>query len=202
MDNKGKLVGYARVSTQEQELSLQLDALKRAGCKKEDIFIDKISGMRKDRVGLDECLEKMQKGDTLVVWKFDRLSRSLRHLIDIVEGLKEREIGFKSITEELDTTSAGGTLIFHVFGSFAEFERQQISERTKAGLEAARARGKKGGRPVLNTEDKNVQLAKMLYNDTSKSIKDICEMLEISKPTLYNYRKMWIKEKSDKVEQI
>src|SRR2546423_716996 len=166
-------IGYARVSTTEQNLDLQLDALKKADCVK--IFTDTASGAKTARKGLDEALTYVRPGDTLVVWRLDRLGRSLKHLIEVVTDLEKRGIGFKSLTENIDTTTSGGKLIFHIFGALAEFERDIIRERTKAGLEAARARGRKGGRPKaekLNTS-KKVAIALALYNDKTNSIDDI-----------------------------
>ena len=143
------LIGYARVSTYEQTLNLQRDALDKAGCNK--IFTDTASGIKAERKGLDEALGYVRKGDTLVVWRLDRLGRSLPHLITTMTDLEERGIGFKSLTENIDTTTRGGKLIFHIFGALVEFERNLIKERTRAGLTAARARGKKGGRPKALT---------------------------------------------------
>ena len=139
------LIGYARVSTSDQTLDLQKDALDKAGCDR--IFTDTASGAKAERVGLDEALSYVRPGDTLVVWRLDRLGRSLKHLIETITGLNDRKIGFKSITEAIDTTTSGGKLIFHIFGALAEFERDIIRERTQAGLTAARARGRLGGRP-------------------------------------------------------
>src|SRR3712207_2162831 len=139
------MVGYARVSTTDQTLSLQQDALMRAGC--ERIFSDTMSGAKAERPGLVQALRFMRSGDVLVVWKLDRLGRSLKNLIDVVTELETLGIGFRSITESIDTTTSGGKLIFHIFGALAEFERELIRERTSAGLAAARARGRKGGRP-------------------------------------------------------
>src|SRR5689334_2244377 len=141
------LIGYARVSTSEQNLGLQLDALKEAGCRR--VFEETASGGAKARPRLREALEFLRPGDTLVVWKLDRLARSLQQLIETIEELHKRGCGFRSLTEAIDTTTAGGRLIFHIFGALAEFERGIIRERTLAGLEAARARGRKGGRPKL-----------------------------------------------------
>ncbi len=138
------LVGYARVSTQDQTLDLQRDALDKASC--ERVFTDTISGAKAKRVGLEGALSFMRSGDTLVVWRLDHLGRSLQHLIETVGRLQERAIGFRSLTENIDTTSSGGKLVFHVFGALAEFERDLIRERTQASLQAARARGRKGGR--------------------------------------------------------
>ncbi len=181
------LVGYARVSTQEQTLALQQDALQKADCSK--VFTDTIGGAVVERKGLIEALEFMRDGDTLVVWKLDRLGRSLRHLIETVTLLHERGVGFKSLTEQIDTTTSGGKLIFHVFGALAEFERDLIRERTQAGLAAARARGRQGGRPAL-LDGKKRKLLLALYTDKSHSIADILSILHISKSTLYRYIKL------------
>ena len=178
------LIGYARVSTQEQTINLQNDALEKAGCSK--IFTDTISGAKTDRGGLEQALGYVRPGDTLVVWRLDRLGRSLKHLIETITALHERGIGFKSITENIDTTTSGGKLVFHIFGALAEFERDIIRERTQAGLQAARARGKKGGRPKA-LKDKKIAMAQALYNDTNNSIAEICKMLNISRSTLYRY---------------
>ena len=138
----GRLVGYARVSTDDQDLSLQIDALTKHGIPKSLIFSDKLSGAKSDRPGLAKCLDALQSGDVLVVWRLDRLGRSMRHLITIVEDLRARGIGFRSLNEgAIDTTSASGELIFNIFSALAQFERRLIQERTKAGLAAARARG-------------------------------------------------------------
>ena len=176
------LIGYARVSTQDQTLNLQKDALEKAGCSK--IFTDTASGAVAERVGLQEAMQYARAGDTLVVWRLDRLGRSLTHLIATITALQEKQIGFKSITENIDTTTSGGKLIFHIFGALAEFERDIIRERTNAGLLAARARGRKGGRPKTLTE-KQVAMAQALYNDTNNSVAEICKTLNISRVTLY-----------------
>jgi DNA invertase Pin-like site-specific DNA recombinase len=175
------LIGYARVSTQEQTLNLQKDALQKAGCTK--IFTDTASGAKTERIGLDEALNYVRKGDTLVVWRLDRLGRSLPHLIATMTNLEERGIGFKSLTENIDTTTSGGKLIFHIFGALAEFERNLIKERTQAGLAAARTRGRRGGRPKVLTSRK-LSIAQDLY-DKRHSIPEICRTLRISKSTLY-----------------
>jgi DNA invertase Pin-like site-specific DNA recombinase len=180
------LVGYARVSTQEQTLALQQDALLKADCTK--VFTDTISGATQERKGLAQALEFVRDGDTLVVWKLDRLGRSLKHLIEMVTFLHDRGVGFKSLTEQIDTTTSGGKLIFHVFGALAEFERDLIRERTQAGLAAARARGKRGGRPALLDERKR-KLLLALYANKSNSLADILGALHISKSTLYRYVK-------------
>ncbi len=178
------LVGYARVSTHEQNLDMQNDALKKAGCGK--IFIDKVSSVAASRPGIEEALSYLREGDTLIVWRLDRLGRSLKHLIQMVGAFEEKKIGFQSIQEAINTAQSGGKLIFHMFGALAEFERQLIVERTLAGLDAARARGKKGGRPkALNEKERD--LAVRLYNERKNSVMEICQILKISKPTLYNY---------------
>src|SRR5437764_11441749 len=134
-NSSSRLVGYARVSSNGQELQLQLDALKEAGCPKANIFLDKISGSKSDRPGLDKCLQQLKEGDVLVVWRLDRLGQSMRHLIDLVEELRLRGVGFKSICDGvIDTTTASGELIFHIFTVLAQFERRLIQERTNAGL--------------------------------------------------------------------
>jgi DNA invertase Pin-like site-specific DNA recombinase len=180
------LIGYARVSTNEQNLDLQQDALKTAGCTK--IFTDVISGGKAERKGLAEALEYVRAGDTLVVWRLDRLGRSLKDLIEKLTGLHNRKIDFKSLTENIDTTTSGGKLIFHIFGALAEFERDLIKERTNAGLQAARARGRKGGRPKALTE-KKLSMARALYANKANSINEICQTLKISKTSLYRYLK-------------
>jgi DNA invertase Pin-like site-specific DNA recombinase len=176
------LIGYARVSTQDQTLALQQDALQKAGCSK--IFTDTASGAKAERKGLEEALNYVRKGDTLVVWRLDRLGRSLPHLITSMTALEERGIGFKSLTENIDTTTSGGKLIFHIFGALAEFEREIIRERTQAGLHAARERGRRGGRPKALTPRQR-SIAQSLYDDPKNSIQEICRTLKISKTTLY-----------------
>jgi DNA invertase Pin-like site-specific DNA recombinase len=181
------LIGYARVSTHEQILDLQKDALENKGCSK--IFTDIISTAKPERPGLTEALAYVREKDTLVVWRMDRLGRSLKELIDIIKDLNNRNVEFKSITENIDTSTPGGKLIFYIFGALAEFERDIIKERTKAGLQAARARGRVGGRPkaqTLNTP-KKVALAQSLYDDKHNTIDEICKTLHISRATLYRY---------------
>ncbi len=178
------LIGYARVSTDDQNLDLQKDALTRAGCKR--ILEDHQSGAKAGRPGLQDALDYAREGDTLVVWRLDRLSRSLKDLIEMVTQLESQGIGLKSLQESLDTSSSSGKLIFHIFGALAEFERNLIRERTQAGLEAARARGRKGGRPKSLDADKRA-LAVQLYEKKKHTVKQICQMMDISKPTLYKY---------------
>jgi DNA invertase Pin-like site-specific DNA recombinase len=181
-------IGYARVSTQEQELALQLDALEKAGCQKNKIFIDKISGAKSQRPGLDQCLAVLKPGDTLVVWRLDRLGRSMAHLVCLIEELKGKGIGFKSLCDgDIDTTTASGELIFNIFSSLAQFERRLIQERTRAGLAAARARGILGGRKKLSPTNPKVIMAKKLHKDHTLSIQDICKTLQISRTTFYKY---------------
>lgn len=179
-------LGYARVSTEDQKLDLQKDALKKIGCK--EIFTDVISGAKTKREGLDKLLNYARPGDTIVVWKLDRLGRSLQHLIETIKILEVRGIGFRSLQENIDTNTSGGKLIFHVFGALAEFERDLIRERTQAGLKAARARGRVGGRPKA-MDEKKIRQAKALMADTENSIADICKTLKIGKTTLYKYVK-------------
>lgn len=177
------LVGYARVSTGDQTLDLQGDALDKAGCDR--VFTDILSGSKSVRPGLDEFLVFVRDGDTLVVWRLDRLGRSLPHLIEMVTTLQARGVGFRSLTEAIDTTTTGGKLIFHFFGALAEFERHVIRERTNAGLAAARARGRTGGRPKAISDPKKSELARRLYADKSNHIGTICSTLGISRSTLY-----------------
>src|SRR6184192_3599706 len=176
------LIGYARVSTSDQTLNLQQDALEKIGCVK--IFTDVISGSTTERTGLDEALSYVREGDTLVVWRLDRLGRSLKHLIETITKLNNRNIGFQSITENIDTTTSGGKLVFHIFGALAEFERDIIRERTKAGLQAARARGRVGGRPALLTKDK-LRTARRMYEQKDMTVEKIGEVLGVSRTTVY-----------------
>ena len=177
-------IGYARISTTAQNKDLQIDALKKAGCEK--IFEDEVTGSKTEREGLDAALAFLRPGDIFVVWKLDRAGRSLRHLIDILNNLQSKDIEFASLTEQIDTTTAGGKLIFHIMGALAEFERNLIRERTNAGLSAARARGRLGGRP-RKLKNGKAALARRLHADHSQSIDEICETLNISRSTLYRY---------------
>jgi DNA invertase Pin-like site-specific DNA recombinase len=178
------LIGYARVSTDDQNLNLQTDALQQAGCGK--VYTDRMSGAKAARPGLSLALEVARTGDVLVVWRLDRLGRSLKDLIEIMSTLDERGIGLSSLQESITTTNSSGRLIFHLFGALAEFERNLIHERTTAGLVAARARGHKGGRPKALDPAKR-QLAVKLYTEGQHTIIEICRFMGISKPTLYNY---------------
>ena len=160
-EKTGRLAGYARVSTGDQDLGLQIDALQKAGCIDDLIFTDKVSGARTARPGLDACLEELKSGDTLVVWRLDRLGRSMSHLVALVTELLDKNIGFRSLQDgAIDTTTASGELMFNIFSSLAQFERRLIQERTKAGLAAARSRGKQGGRKPILSNDPRVKTAK------------------------------------------
>ena len=178
------LIGYARVSTQDQKPKLQIDALKEADCEK--IFREKASGAQRDRPQLAAAIDYMRKGDTLVVWKLDRLARSVKQLIETVEQLDARKIGLRSLTEQLDTTTSGGKLVFHIFAALAEFERSIIRERTMAGLAAAKAQGKSGGRPPALTE-KDLQMAKALLSDPAITMNEVARRLEVAPSTLYRH---------------
>jgi len=188
-------VGYARVSTTDQNLDLQKDALLAAGCGR--IFTDTASGSKSERPGLADALGHCRPGDTMVVWKLDRLGRSLPHLVETVRGFADLGIGFKSLQEDIDTTTSGGKLVFHIFASLAEFERDIIRDRTKAGLTAARARGRKGGRPV-GVDEKKRKATLALKKDAGRSVKEICGIVGISRNTYYKYTRSGDKqEKGD-----
>ena len=180
-------LGYARVSTQEQNLALQLDALQNVGCDK--IYQEKVSGASVERPELKKLLELMREGDTLVIWKLDRLGRSLSHLISLVADLEQRQIGLLSLNDPVDTTTAQGRLIFRIFASLAEFEREVIRERTLAGLASARRRGQLLGRPkgLSKSAQQKARIAKSLYKEASYSVEQIAKELSISKTTLYKY---------------
>jgi DNA invertase Pin-like site-specific DNA recombinase len=180
----GALIGYARVSTQDQSTDLQLDALAKAGCSR--VFSESASGAQRDRPELARALDYMRPGDTLVVWKLDRLARSLKQLIETVESLEGKGIGFRSLTESIDTTTAGGKLTFHIFAALAEFERSMIRERTRAGLDAARARGRVGGRPRSLT-DKDLEMAKTLLANPDITVDEVAARLSVAPATLYRY---------------
>lgn len=178
-------VGYMRVSRIEQDEALQQDALEAAECKK--LFLDKITGVKFERKGLDEALAFLRPGDTLVVWKLDRAGRSLKHLIELLNSLQARGVDFISLTEKIDTSTPGGKLIFHLMGALAEFERDLIRERTNAGLSAARARGRTGGRPRKLKTDQKIALARRMFAEPERNIDLICSTLGISRATLYRY---------------
>jgi DNA invertase Pin-like site-specific DNA recombinase len=173
-------IGYARVSTQDQNLELQLDALNDYGAEK--IFQEKITGTKADRPQLSEMIKILRKGDTVVVWKLDRIGRSMRHLLDLVDEFRETGIGFISLKENIDTTTATGKLIFNIFASLAEFERDMLSERTKAGLKAAKARGRSGGRP--NKRNDKAKAVESLYQSGFR-INEIVKQTELSRATIY-----------------
>ena len=178
----GHLLGYARVSTRDQDASLQHDALRAAGCSR--IFTDHASGALDARPALAEVTDHLRPGDTLVVWRLDRLGRSIRHLIDSLAELDKRGVGFKALTESIDTTTSGGRLVFHLFAALAQFERELISERTHAGLAAARARGRNGGRPPqLNAEQ--VVIARALYEKGDMTVAEIGRVFGVSRTTIY-----------------
>jgi len=177
------LIGYARVSTHDQNLDLQQDSLYAAGCEK--IFVDELSGAKAARPGLQQAMDSLREGDVLMVWRLDRLGRSLRNLLELVEKLKERKVGFRSLQESMDTSTSGGNLIFQVFGALAEFERNIIRDRTNAGLAAARARGRTGGRPKKLDEQQR-ELVIRLYKERIP-VPEILKTVKISKGTLYKY---------------
>lgn len=175
------LIGYARVSRQDQDLSLQLDALTNAGCI--DIFEEKVSGKGRERPELEDMLRMLRAGDRVVVWKLDRIGRSMKHLIELIELFDEKGVEFVSLKENIDTSTATGKMLFHIIAAFAEFERENMIERTKAGVDAARARGRKGGRPKAS--EKAVKRALQLYDSKDYSIGAIVEMTGVSQSTLY-----------------
>ena len=177
-------IGYARVSTDDQSLDSQIDDLKKEGC--EDIYFEKVSGAKSDRPELTKALSYLRPGDTLVVWKLDRLGRTLKQLIELVSDFKEKGIHFKSIKDAIDTSSATGTFFFHVMGAFAELERAMIIERTRAGLSAARSRGRFGGRPEIHKESKK-EIAYKMYMENEKTVAEIADDLEMSRMTVYRY---------------
>ena len=178
------LIGYARVSTDDQNLDLQRDALKGAGCQR--VFEDMASGAKADRTGLAALMTVLRAGDTVIIWRLDRLGRSLKNLIELVERLESAKVGLRSLQENINTTTSGGRLIFHLFGALAEFERNLIRERTQAGMAAARVRGRMGGRPK-RLDPAKLALALRLHHEDKHTIKEICQMMGISKSTLYNY---------------
>lgn len=180
-------IGYARVSTKEQNLDLQLDALKKAGCKK--IYQDMMSGAKSERPALQEMMAQLREEDVIVVWKLDRLGRSLKNLVELTNQIIEKKAGLKSLHDPIDTTTSQGRLVFNIFASLAEFERDLIKERTMAGLSAARARGRLGGKPkgLSQKAESTACAAETLYKEGKLSVKQILEQLSISKATFYNY---------------
>ena len=177
-------IGYARVSTDDQNLDLQRDALQQAGC--ERVFEDTASGAKAERIGLVALMEILRAGDTVVIWRMDRLGRSLKDLIALVERLEAVGVGLRSLQEKIDTTSSGGRLVFHLFGALAEVERNLIRERTQAGLTAARARGRHGGRKKRLDPAKQ-KMALRLYHERQHTVEEICRMMGVGRSTLYNY---------------
>ena len=189
------LVGYSRVSTDDQNLDLQIDALKLAGCEK--FYQDVGSGSSIDRKGLKEAVEYVRKGDSLVVWKLDRLGRSLKHIIELVAHLETKGVGLIFLQEKIDTTGSAGKFYLQIFGALAEFERNIIRERTNAGLASARARGRVGGRPKKLSKDK-IELVKKLYDAREHTVQEIADLVGISRVSIYGY----LSGKSKKVSQI
>ena len=183
------LIGYGRVSTEDQNLNLQLDAFKKYGVEEPQIYQEHVSAAKAKRPELASCLRSLREGDVLVVWRLDRLARSLSHLIKITQDLDARKVGLVSLTEQIDTTTAGGRLIFHVFGAVAQFERDLISERTKAGLAAARARGKRGGRPA-KLKPKDIRIVKQIMKDKTVTASDIARRFGVSRATIQRGLKM------------
>ncbi|MCH3975515.1 MAG: recombinase family protein [Bifidobacterium tibiigranuli] len=177
------MIGYARVSTAEQNEQLQTDALTEAGC--ERLFTDHASGAKAHRPELDHLLDTIRDGDTLIVWKLDRLGRSVQNLVDLMNLLQSRGVGFKSLTENMDTTTPGGVLIFNVFAAMAQFERDLIRERTNAGLQAARARGRKGGRPSKLSGKERVRIRE-LYQSRALTVQEIADKYHVSRKTIYS----------------
>jgi DNA invertase Pin-like site-specific DNA recombinase len=177
-------IGYARVSTHNQNLDLQLDELKKAGCEK--VYQEQVSGMKEKREELTKLKEQLRAGDIVVVWKLDRLGRSLKDLVQTVKDFEDMGVGLRSLTESIDTTSNTGKLIFHIFASLAEFERELIRERTFAGLSSARARGRIGGRPKKITPEKIIQM-KAMHKDTKIEISEMCKTFGVARNTLYKY---------------
>ncbi len=180
----GHLIGYARVSTADQSADLQRDALTAAGCWR--VYVDHASGALDERPQLAAALDQLHPGDALVVWRLDRLGRSLRHLIDTVGGLEAQGMGFRSLTECIDTTTSTGKLVFHIFAALAEFERALIKERTQAGLSAARARGRLGGRPTVLTPEKRAA-AQAMYDSRQHTLAAIADAVGVSRATLYRH---------------
>ncbi len=180
-------IGYARVSTKEQSVDLQVDALRRAGCAK--VFQEVVSGAKAERPVLETLLASLRPGDVLVIWKLDRLGRSLRHLVELAATLMDEEVGLRSLNDPIDTTTPQGRLAFNLFASLAEFERDLIRERTQAGLVAARARGRQGGRPkgLAPQAERTACAAETLYREKHLSVREIADELGIAKSTLYAY---------------
>ena len=184
-------IGYARASTSDQELTLQFDALRSAGVDEHLIFADRMCGAKADQAGLDYCLKELKSGDTLIVWRIDRLGRSISHRVGIIEDLRARHIGFKSLCNgAFDTTTASGELVFNIFSSLSQFERRILQERVRVRLETARSRGRKGGRRPVTSSDPRVKAAKKMSANREMSIKEICKTLRVSKATYYRFLSM------------
>lgn len=181
-DRPGLRIGYARVSTLEQNEDLQIDALRSAGCQR--IFTDHTSGAKASRPQLDRMLDMLRRGDTVVVWKLDRLGRSVQNLVDLMDRFQKTGVGFHSLTEQMDTSTSGGVLIFNIFSALAQFERDLIRERTKAGLEAARARGRNGGRP-RKLSDKDRAMIRQVYDSRTATVQEIADRFNVSRSTIY-----------------
>jgi DNA invertase Pin-like site-specific DNA recombinase len=196
----GHMIGYARVSTPDQDVSLQLDALRRAACLDDQIFLDIASGARTARPGLEACVQHLASGDTLVVWRLDRLGRSMTHLVTLIEELLRRQIRFRSLSDgALDTTTASGELVFHLFSALAQFERRLVQERTRAGLMAAQARGRRGGRRPIMPDDPRVRMATTMYAEHHLAGAAIWQTLRISRATFYRYVALGRRAASDSV---
>ena len=180
----GRMIGYARVSTSDQDVSLQWEALRRAGGQEPQIFCDTASGAHAARPGLEACLRALAPGDMLVVWRLDRLGRSMAQLVTLIDGLLQRQVGFRSLGDgAIDTTTASGELVFHIFSALAQFERRLMQERTQAGLAAARARGRR----ALRSDDSRVQMVSTMDTDHNWTVSEICQTLRISRATCYRY---------------
>jgi len=190
-ENMDRIIGYVLETANQQNLNEQVDVLVKAGCEKKNIFVDRVSGVTAERPGLNDCLNQLRAGDLLVVWQLDRLGRSISHLVRLIETLKDKQVGFRSICDvAIDTTTISGQLVFNIFSSIAKFEKLLIKERTHAGLYAARARGRMGGRPRISANHPRVVDAKKMYQDKNFSIDDICNALKISRSSLYRYLAM------------
>ncbi len=196
------LIGYARVSTTNQKMDLQVDALKKSGVEDDWIYQEQASGVKTNRPELDVCLRTLRKGDTLVIYKLDRLGRSLKELIAIVSDLEKREVGLRSLSENIDTTTPSGKFFFHLFGAVAQFERDLISERTKAGLAAARARGRRGGRKPKIDEKKAKMAVRLLVDDQELRHEDVAKMLGVSRATLYRAWKRYEIKPPDSIRMM
>ena len=190
-------IGYARVSTKDQKLRMQTDALKKEGC--EQIFTDKCTGIRSSRPGFDEMLKILRRGDEVIVWKMDRIGRSVKHLVNLIDDFHKKGITLRSLNDPIDTSTESGRLLANLFAFFAEFERNLTSERTKAGLKSARARGKVGGRPRGIDLRKAEEALTLYYNNLDLSIRQICKFCGISRGTLYHWKKMFEQDSEKKV---